>query len=163
MIEAMSRWRALGTVIEVVVTDAESLDTTMAVVRRAIKERRGRGERTRKFVKAHGRYVAAEETAVIARVEGRAAKSRQTPRRPYRRVAWGRPTLLHNVETLARVAMTARGVDSGCSALATICGSAGELTVFGLPLGSRPDDAPAMVGVDTNPVRAVLVGGYFGT
>ena len=132
-------------------------------IKQAIKERRGSGDRTLKLMKAPGRYVASEETAVIARIEGRAAKPRQTPPRPYRRGAWGRPTLVHNVETLARVAMIARGIDVGSSALVTVRGAGRGAAVFDLPIGIALADALAMAGVETRTLRAVLVGGYFGT
>jgi len=132
-------------------------------IKRAIQERHRRGERTPKLVKAPAGYVASEETAVIARIEGRAAKPRQTPPRPYRHGAWGRPTLLHNIETLARVALIARGQDVGASALITIWGSDRRLAVFDLPLGKTLGDVLAMAGVDAGTLRAVLVGGYFGS
>jgi NADH:ubiquinone oxidoreductase subunit F (NADH-binding) len=71
--------------------------------------------------------------------------------------------LLHNVETLARVALIARGIEAGRSTLITVWGSDSELAVFDLPLGTTLGDALAMTGVKSDNLRAVLVGGYFGT
>jgi NADH:ubiquinone oxidoreductase subunit F (NADH-binding) len=59
--------------------------------------------------------------------------------------------------------MVARGTDAGSSALITVWGSDRGLAVFDLPLGKSLGDALAMVGVDTGTLRAVLVGGYFGS
>jgi len=50
-----------------------------------------------------GAFVAGEETAILASIEGRRAMPR--PRPPYPAVSglWGKPTLINNVETLANV------------------------------------------------------------
>ena len=132
-------------------------------IKHALKERRGRGERTPKLVRAPNRYVASEETAVVARVEGKPARPRQPPPRPYRQGAWGRPTLLHNVETLARVAIIARGIDVGSSALVTLWRSARAASVVDLRVGTGLGEALEIAGVTSGALRAVLVGGYFGT
>ena len=54
------------------------------------------------------RYVAGEETALIARVSGRLAKPRVVPPRPFQSGVDGMPTLVQNVETLAHAALVAR-------------------------------------------------------
>jgi NADH-quinone oxidoreductase subunit F len=48
-------------------------------------------------------YVAGEETALLESLEGRRAWPRPKPPLPYAAGLHGRPTLVHNVETLARV------------------------------------------------------------
>ncbi len=60
------------------------------------------------MVRAPHRYVAGEETAAIAHLNGGAAKPTMVPPRPYERGVEGRPTVVQNVETLAHAAVIAR-------------------------------------------------------
>jgi NADH:ubiquinone oxidoreductase subunit F (NADH-binding) len=112
-------------------------------------------------------YVAGEETAVIAHLEGKPPLPRVTPPRPAERGLRKRPTLVQNVETLAHLALIARhgadwfraaGTDERPgSTLLTVSGAAAS--------GVLESEAGAMLGdvLDpTEPLRAVLVGGYFG-
>ena len=50
-----------------------------------------------------GRYICGEETALINAFEGKRAQPRSKPPFPATRGLWGRPTTVHNVETLACV------------------------------------------------------------
>jgi len=50
-----------------------------------------------------GRYICGEETALINSLEGRRAIPRARPPYPQIAGAWGRPTVVNNVETLANV------------------------------------------------------------
>jgi NADH-quinone oxidoreductase subunit F len=50
-----------------------------------------------------GAFVAGEETAILASVEGRRAMPRPRPPYPANSGLWGRPTLIQNVETLANI------------------------------------------------------------
>jgi len=50
-----------------------------------------------------GAFVAGEETAILASVEGRRAMPRPRPPYPANVGLWGKPTLIQNVETLANV------------------------------------------------------------
>ncbi|MFM9373193.1 NAD(P)H-dependent oxidoreductase subunit E [Streptomyces sp. Da 82-17] len=50
-----------------------------------------------------GSYVAGEETALIARLEGARGSARPRPPYPTDRGLWGAPTVVNNVETLAAV------------------------------------------------------------
>jgi NADH-quinone oxidoreductase subunit F len=50
-----------------------------------------------------GRYICGEETALLNAFEGRRANPRAKPPYPATRGLWGRPTTVHNVETLACV------------------------------------------------------------
>jgi NADH:ubiquinone oxidoreductase subunit F (NADH-binding) len=119
------------------------------------------------------RYVAGEETAVVQFLNGGPARPTFVPPRPYERGYGGRPTAIHNPETLAHVALIARfgsdwfrelGTDADPgSALVTISGAVAAPGVyevaFGTPLGDLLDAA----GGTTEPVQAFLTGGYFGT
>ena len=50
-----------------------------------------------------GSFVAGEETAIIASIEGRRAMPRPRPPYPANSGLWGAPTLIQNVETLANI------------------------------------------------------------
>jgi NADH:ubiquinone oxidoreductase subunit F (NADH-binding) len=112
-------------------------------------------------------YVAGEETAVIAHLEGKPPLPRVTPPRPAERGLRKRPTLVQNVETLAHLALIARqgahwfraaGTEQRPgTTLLTVSGAAAS--------GVLESEAGATLGdvLDpTEPLRAVLVGGYFG-
>ncbi len=117
-------------------------------------------------------YVAGQETAVLAHLEGRRARPRLQPPRITERGLRRRPTLVQNVETLAHLALIARhGPDlfraAGTASrpgttLVTVSGAVeapGVLEVeAGVPLG----DVLERAGGETEPLRAVLAGGYFG-
>jgi NADH:ubiquinone oxidoreductase subunit F (NADH-binding) len=95
------------------------------------------------------------------------------PPRPYERGYRGRPTLIQNPETLAQVALVARyghdwyrelgtQADPG-SALVTISGAVAAPGVYELAFGTPMTDLLAAAGGSTEPLQALLVGGYFGT
>jgi NADH:ubiquinone oxidoreductase subunit F (NADH-binding) len=131
----------------------------------ALAERRTRGVT---LTESAPGYVAGEETAVIAHLEGRPPRPRLTPPRPAERGFKKRPTLVQNVETLAHLALIARhgpawfratGTDERPgTTLLTVSGAVGAEGVMelapGVTLGRALDPS--------EPLRAVLVGGYFG-
>jgi NADH:ubiquinone oxidoreductase subunit F (NADH-binding) len=137
---------------------------TRRVVKEALRERARQlpGERRPTLVTAPPRYVGGQETAVIARVEGRGARPTYTPPLPFVQGAWGRPTLVQNVETLARSAMIARGFDSAGLALLTLSGVVGRPGVVEIAIGTALADVVNAAGGVTATPHAVLVGGYFG-
>src|SRR5499427_6168544 len=53
--------------------------------------------------RGHGAYICGEETGLLESLEGKRAQPRSRPPFPAVKGAWGRPTLLNNVETLATV------------------------------------------------------------
>jgi NADH:ubiquinone oxidoreductase subunit F (NADH-binding) len=121
----------------------------------ALAERRDRLH-VRVVARAPG-FVAGEETAVIAHLEGRPARPRVKPPRPSERGYRRRPTLVQNVETLAHIALIARG-EWADSRLLTLSGAVRSPGVVEAAPGARVADL-----VDTRePLRALLVGGYFG-
>lgn len=66
-------------------------------------ERQGDPRPVVKIVEGAGSYVAGEETALIARLEGARGCARPRPPYPTDRGLWGAPTVVNNVETLASV------------------------------------------------------------
>ena len=51
--------------------------------------------------RGHGAYICGEETALLDSLEGKRGQPRSRPPFPAVKGAWGRPTLLNNVETLS--------------------------------------------------------------
>jgi len=118
-------------------------------------------------------YVAGEESAVVHYLNGGPELPTFVPPRPFERGYRGRPTLIQNPETLAQVALVARfgehwyrelgtTADPG-SALVTISGAVAAPGVYELAFGTPMTDLVDAAGGATEPLRALLVGGYFGT
>jgi NADH:ubiquinone oxidoreductase subunit F (NADH-binding) len=118
-------------------------------------------------------YVTGEESAVVHFLNGGASVPTFVPPRPYERGYRGRPTLLQNPETLAQIALVARygdhwyrelgtAADPG-SALVTISGAIASPGVYELAFGTPMIDLLEAAGGATEPLQALLVGGYFGT
>jgi NADH:ubiquinone oxidoreductase subunit F (NADH-binding) len=117
-------------------------------------------------------YVAGEETAVLAHLEGRAPRPRVTPPRPAQEGYRGRPTLVQNVETLAHIALIARhgaawfrqvGTnDRPGTTLVTVSGRVGKPGVHEVASGIGLDEIIERAGGRGADPRALLVGGYFG-
>lgn len=118
-------------------------------------------------------YVTGEETAVIAHLNGSAPVPTFVPPRPYERGYRGRPTLVQNPETLAQIALVARhgaawyrelGTDADPgSVLMTVSGAVREPGVYELGFGSSLTSLLGAAGGPVEPLRALLIGGYFGT
>jgi NADH-quinone oxidoreductase subunit F len=53
--------------------------------------------------RGHGAYICGEETALLESLEGKRAQPRSRPPFPAVKGAWGRPTLMNNVETLSNL------------------------------------------------------------
>jgi NADH-quinone oxidoreductase subunit F len=53
--------------------------------------------------RGHGAYICGEETGLLESLEGKRAQPRSRPPFPAVKGAWGQPTLLNNVETLANL------------------------------------------------------------
>jgi NADH:ubiquinone oxidoreductase subunit F (NADH-binding) len=114
------------------------------------------------FAAAPARYVAGAETAAIHFLNEGIATPTTTPPFPFERGVEGAPTLIQNVETLARVALIARGTPAS-TALVTLVGAVRQPGVLEVPLGTTLGDAVGLGGGATESPRAVLLGGYFGT
>jgi NADH:ubiquinone oxidoreductase subunit F (NADH-binding) len=117
-------------------------------------------------------FVAGEESAIIAAIEGRPAVPRDKPQLVVESGVHGNATLVQNVETLAHIALIARhgprwfreqGTDEDPGTfLATISGCVVSPGVhefpYGVPLGATLHAA----GGPSDVVQAVLVGGFHG-
>lgn len=119
-----------------------------------------------------GGYVASQDTALVNWINGGRPIPTFTPPRPDQRGVKGRPTLVNNVETLAHIALIARygprwfreaGVPSAPgSALVTVGGAVARPGVLEIGLGTTIRGVLEAAGGPTEPLQAVLTGGYFG-
>ncbi len=154
----------------ITVTVREDAPRALAAMRHAVAER-GLGA-TADVVAVPAAYLSGEETALIRFLDGGPLKPTSSPLRPYQRGLGGRPTLVHNPETLAHVALIERrGPDwfreLGTAALpgstlVTIAGAVRAPGVFEIACGTPLPEAIAHAGGESEPLRAVLVGGYHG-
>jgi NADH:ubiquinone oxidoreductase subunit F (NADH-binding) len=145
-----------------------------AAISRAIDERRAVRDLpvSLSVVRGPHRYVAGEESAAIAHLNGGAARPTLVPPRPFEKGVDGRPTVVQNVETLAHAALIARhgpepyrraGVDDATgTVLVTMAAAIHSPGVYELAGGSTVAQAVSAAGGSTSSVAAVLVGGYFG-
>jgi NADH-quinone oxidoreductase subunit F len=111
-------------------------------------------------------YVAGEETAALEALEGRRAWPRPKPPLPAAVGLAGRPTLVQNVETLARVPAAARDPESFRASEATLVTVWGDVrrpgvyeVPLGTPLGRVVEDH---AGGPTEPIGLVFPGGPAG-
>jgi NADH:ubiquinone oxidoreductase subunit F (NADH-binding) len=157
---------------EVIVKVGDGALSSLSSLESAISVRADDGVRLR-FAAGPGGYVRGEESAVIHYLNGGQPVPTFVPPRPYERGYRGRPTLVQNPETLAQVALVARygehwyrelgtAADPG-SALVTISGAVAAPGVYELAFGTPMTDLLAAAGGSTEPLQALLVGGYFGT
>ncbi len=135
-------------------------DPLAASVAAALAQRHGDPVPTR-IVEVPGRFVASEESALVNFVNTGLAKPTTKPPRPAERGVRGRPTLVDNVETLADIALLARGHTLG-GRLVTVGGAVRVPGVHEIPLDSTVGAVFTAAGGETQPLQAVLAGGYGG-
>jgi NADH:ubiquinone oxidoreductase subunit F (NADH-binding) len=113
------------------------------------------------------RYVASEETALVHHLTSGDARPLGKSPRPDQRGVRGRPTLVDNVETLAQLALAILlGPQHYLSArrdLVTVTGAVRRPGVVEVAPGASVAAVLAAAGGETEPVQAVLSGGYGGT
>jgi NADH:ubiquinone oxidoreductase subunit F (NADH-binding) len=159
---------------EVIVAIDRAFGPARSSVERAVEERRAHDRRDPKMrvVDIPSRYVAGEERALVHFLNGGDAKPTSMPPRPFERGVRGRPTLVHNVETLADLALIARNgaewyrnfglPDEPGSVLVTIGGAVARPGVTEVELGTPVSTLVEAAGGLTDDVSAFLFGGYFG-
>ena len=119
-----------------------------------------------------GAYVCGEESALIESLEGKRGWPRQRPPYVSQKGLFGRPTLVHNVETISRVplilreggaAFAARGGGRGLRHY-SVSGRVKNPGVYEAPAGSTARDLIEMAGgmADGHSLRAFLPGGASG-
>ncbi len=145
----------------------------VAAMGRAMGERRHAIRQAIRLVTPPVSYVAGEATAAVHYINSADARPTTTPPRMSERGVAGRPTLVQNVESLAYAALIARhgtewyrsvgrGQTRG-TGLVTITGAVAAEGVREIELGTTLEELVDAVGGLTGGVRAVVLGGYFGT
>jgi NADH:ubiquinone oxidoreductase subunit F (NADH-binding) len=167
---------ALGTTDVVIAIDETFHDAAdamaAALVGRPELPSRRRGSRPRIVMVPSG-YVTGQETAIVNFLNTGIARPLFQPPRISERGVGRRPTLMSNVETLAHVALIARhgsawfnelGTDDQPgSALVTLSGGLARPGVYEIEYGSSLHSLVDAAGGATEPVRAILFGGYAGS
>ena len=140
----------------------------------AVAERRraGLGEVPVRVVAVPPGYVSSEESAIVHFLNGGPALPTFVPPRPFERGVRGRRTLVNNAETLAQMALIGRyGAEwfravgtrkEPGSALFTVCGAVAQPGVYEAALGTPIRDLLELAGGPSQPIQAILAGGYFG-
>ena len=156
---------------EVVLYVGENHHDARRALERALVER-GRSRMRTHLVLAPDAFVAGEETAAVHYVNDGDARPTTKPPRPFERGIGDRPTLVHNVETLAQLGLIARFGEAWHSAagrgptrgttLVTLQHQ-GRSTVSEVEFGTRVGEVAANHGVAPADTDAVLLGGYHGT
>ena len=116
----------------------------------------------------HGAYICGEETAMLEAIEGKRGMPRLKPPFPTEQGLWGKPTLIHNVETIACVpAIVCRGGDwfrdlgrtGPGTKLYCISGHVRTPGTYELPLGVTLDELVAAAGGYEGDLLAFSPGG----
>ncbi|MBR56830.1 MAG: hypothetical protein CMH54_02105 [Myxococcales bacterium] len=116
----------------------------------------------------HGAYICGEETALLEALEGKRGMPRLKPPFPTQHGLWGKPTLVHNVETIACVpAIIQQGAqwfsDLGRtgpgSKLYCISGHVARPGTYELPLGISLDELVDAAGGYVGELKSFSPGG----
>ncbi|NUK78091.1 Fe-S-binding domain-containing protein [Streptomyces lunaelactis] len=133
-----------------------------ARIRRAITERVP--SLLVEVVETEHAYVAGEETAAVRRINGGPALPTAKPPRPFQHGVGDQPTLVSNVETLARIALIAARPDLrrqiAESTLVTLSGTRGNPLLAEVPYSTTLRALAAAQG--TPDATGALMGGLFG-
>ncbi|HEX6203172.1 MAG TPA: NADH-ubiquinone oxidoreductase-F iron-sulfur binding region domain-containing protein, partial [Thermoanaerobaculia bacterium] len=115
-----------------------------------------------------GAYICGEETALIEALEGKRGMPRLRPPFPAQNGLWGRPTLIHNVETIACVPPILRrggawfralGRSEPGTKLYCVSGHVARPGTYELPLGVTLDELAAAAGGYVGTLKAFSPGG----
>ncbi|HET6818642.1 MAG TPA: SLBB domain-containing protein [Mycobacteriales bacterium] len=125
------------------------------------------------LVTAPPAFVSGEESSVVSRISGGPAVPRSKPPRVFECGAFGRPTLVQNVETLAHVAYIARAGAAEFRRLGppaqpgtmlfTVTGAVHDPGVVEAPVGTPLVELLELAGGLSAHPQAVLLGGYHGS
>ena len=158
---------------QVVLYVSRQHEAASAAMAGALSERPAAQRQRARIVASPARYVAGEETAAVHFVDARAAVPTAVPPRPFERGVGGRPTLVQNVESLAHAALIARFGDEwyrsagraggAGTLLVTVTGAVRSAGVIEVEAGTSVGEVIEVGGGTLGRLRAVLLGGYFGS
>ena len=115
-----------------------------------------------------GAYICGEETALLEALEGKRGMPRLKPPYPTEKGLWGKPTLVHNVETIACVPaivdrggewFAALGRTGAGTKLYCISGDVARPGTYELPLGVSFDELAEAAGGCVGELKAFSPGG----
>ncbi|MCX5250421.1 hypothetical protein OG895_35345 [Streptomyces sp. NBC_00201] len=117
-------------------------------------------------------YVSSESTSLVRWLNGGEARPQSTPPRSHERGVGRRPTLVHNAETLAHLALVARydpgefrqagTPDEPGTTLVTVSGAVAAPGVLEISLGTLLATVLDRTGGPAEPLQAILLGGFAG-
>ena len=116
----------------------------------------------------HGAYICGEETALLEALEGRRGMPRLKPPFPTEVGLWGKPTLIHNVETIACIPSIINnggdwfnnlGITGPGSKVYCISGNVKNPGIYELPLGVTLDELVNYAGGYLGILKAFSPGG----
>jgi len=122
-----------------------------------------------------GAFVAGEETAILASIEGQRAMPRPRPPYPATSGLWGKPTLIQNVETLANIPIIINNGGAWFAGIGTpkcsgtkcfsLTGKTNSPGLIEVPMGTTLREVVYEIGngiPNNRKFKAVLVGGPSG-
>jgi NADH:ubiquinone oxidoreductase subunit F (NADH-binding) len=166
--------RTVGSEHVIVAYEGNNADTRISL-EHALKQRRAAGVDHVRFelFAAAERFLTGQETSLVSQINGGLPIPSFIPPRPTTRGVRRRPTLIHNVETLAHLALIARhgerwyraiGTDSEPgSTLVTVIGAVKAPGVYEIECGTALEQLLEAAGGQSAQVAGLLVGGYFGS
>jgi NADH:ubiquinone oxidoreductase subunit F (NADH-binding) len=155
---------ALGADLIVIAVDHRRVQT-IERLQTAVSARRelaGRGAPRVEVIAVPAGFVTGQETALLSYLGGGAAKPTPTPPYPFERGLRKRPTLVSNAETFAQIARVVAGSYDGGRHV-TVSGAVEETAVVHVRPGTTVAEVLDAAGGTTEPVSAILLGGYGGT
>jgi NADH:ubiquinone oxidoreductase subunit F (NADH-binding) len=159
---------------EILVCVADDRPDGARAVQRALHERAtaGLGRVRVRVLRPPGRYVSGEESALVSWIAGGSARPTFRKEKGVPLTVRHRPTLVHNAETLAHVALIARHgsdwfravgmLDAPGTSLVSTSGAVERPGVYEVELGTPVARILERAGLVAE-VSGVLVGGYGGT
>ncbi|HKV86606.1 MAG TPA: NADH-ubiquinone oxidoreductase-F iron-sulfur binding region domain-containing protein [Candidatus Dormibacteraeota bacterium] len=139
---------------QVVLYIGEQHHAARLAMERALGERSAHERSLVRMFAAPNRYVAGDSNAAVQAVTSGVALPTTFK---------AAPALVQNVETLAQVALIARGGHPTGTVLVTLAGSIAHPGVIEVETTATIGDVVARAGGFNEPARAVLLGGYFGS
>mgnify|MGYP005843358711 CR=1 FL=1 len=128
-----------------------------------------------RLIEATGAFLAGHEPALIAWIEGKRGMPRARPPYPAKSGAWGRPTIVNNVETLANVPIIIAGGAEAYAAVGTpnspgtkmfaLTGKVNNVGAVEVPLGTTLREIIFEIGggiTGGRPYKGVTTGGPTG-
>jgi NADH:ubiquinone oxidoreductase subunit F (NADH-binding) len=157
---------------EVIFAVMQTATAALAAIERALAERNDAVPIDVSVVEVPAAYVAGEESALVNYLNSGRALPTFVPPRPFERGVHGRPTLMHNVETLAHIGLIARrgaqwfrevgGDGDPGSNLVSLAGAVGRPGVYEVASGTSVGELVDAAGEATESIGAFLLGGYGG-